>query len=154
MTFPQTQDSPPVLPLLEMGGTTFPENLLATCVPFSGQSPCPDPPPARDLLASAPWSVLCPFPHSALGPPSSWIPKGGLSWGHSPPGAAREASQTKLWVHSVQNSSKASQGLQDKLQTLQPAFQVPLPESVCPVLSLTSLSPWKPSAPAQPLAAT
>lgn len=87
---------------------------LGYLCPFLRAVPLPRPSPARDLLPSAPWSVLCPFPHSALGPPSSWIPEGGLSWGHSPPGAAREASQTKLWVHSVQNSSKASQGLQDK----------------------------------------
>lgn len=50
LTFPQTQDSPLVFPLPTMGGTTFSENLLATCVPFSGQSPCPGPPPTETFL--------------------------------------------------------------------------------------------------------
>lgn len=44
---------------------------LGYLCPFLRAIPLPRPSPYRDLLASAPWSVLCPFPHSALGPPSS-----------------------------------------------------------------------------------
>lgn len=92
LIFPQTQDSPPVLPLPAMGGTTFPKNLLATCVPFSGQSPCPDPPPTETFLllllglscVPSPTQPLVPLHPRSLrvvcpGPPSPRGCQSGLS---------------------------------------------------------------------------
>lgn len=76
LTFPETQDSPLVFPLPTMGGTTFSENLLATCVPFSGQSPCSDPPPTKTFLLLLLGLSCVPSPPQPLVPfildPSRW----------------------------------------------------------------------------------
>lgn len=154
LTFPQTQDSLPVLPLLEMGGTTFPENLLATCVPFSGQSPCPDPPPPETFFLLLLGLSYVPSPTQPLVPLHPGSPRVVCPGATLPQGLPERPLRPSSGYTQFRTLQRLPRACKIKLQTLRPAFQVPLPESVCPVLSLTSLSPWKPSAPAQPLAAS